>query len=208
VDNLLRTAFRVIMSVVLMVLGFAMIGVGVWNWFDVPDDRITVVDERTEATQQTVEAKGGGGTETQDTTETADGTDATGKSTNSNIDKSTTTNDSTTTTEAIPTGKKTTTTAPDVSRRSEGVTLALLGAGSALLLAGAFFGRISKISFPGGASIELIAGEGGALQEVIKVNTDQDNLIKILTNKLIKLTKRVEYLEPQAPPGGGPEGGI
>lgn len=194
ISGLARSVFRAVMSVVLMVLGLVMIGVGVWNWFDVPGDRITVVRERTAATTQTVDTTAGGGTETQDTTETAVGTEATGTSTNSNSDKTTTTGDTRTTTAAVPAVKTTTTMAPDASRRSEGVTLALVGGGSALLLAGAFFGRISKISFPGGASIELIADQGDALKEVVNANKEQDKVDKVLAAKLAKHNRLITDL--------------
>lgn len=198
VNGLVRTTFRVFMSLVLIVLGLAMIGIGLWNWFDVPGDRITVVEEIAKATKQTVDTTGGGGTESQDTTETAVGTDSTGKSTNSNTDKTTTTGDTHTTTEAVPEVKTTTTTAPDVSRRSEGVTLALVGGGSVLLLAGAFFGRISKITLPGGGSIELIADQGDALKEVLDVNKQQDKVDKAIAAKIAKHNKVIIDLASSA----------
>lgn len=71
--------------------------------------------------------------------------------------KTTTTDEGTTTTVTEPATKKTTTVAPRESRRSEGVTLALLGTGLLLLFAGT--GRIKSVGFPGGLSLTLETGE-------------------------------------------------
>jgi hypothetical protein len=62
-------------------------------------------------------------------------------------------------------GKETETTATNLpaTRRSEGVTLALLGIGSASFFTGLFWGRVKQITFPGGALI--LAEEAAVLSD-------------------------------------------
>ena len=182
-----RTVFRWFMSVLLMLLGLWMIFLGVSKWFDAEGVRQTTVTEATEETSQTVTVGEGSGTETQTTAESTAGSDAQNTAANTTVDKSTSTDGPETTTETIPVTKTITTLAPDTSPRSEGVTLALIGGGSVLLLAGATFGRISKITLPGGASLELIADTGDALAEVIEANEKQDAVDKKLAGKLAKV---------------------
>jgi hypothetical protein len=60
-----------------------------------------------------------------------------------------------TTKESAPGTKTTTTLGPLPARRSEAVTLALLGTGLVLMLGGSFYGRIKSINLPGGVALTL-----------------------------------------------------
>jgi hypothetical protein len=178
------------LSKLLIILGMALMALGIWNWFDVPGPRDTVVTEETKETEQTVTTTDGGGTEREDKTDSSIEAGG-GKNTTSASTKTTTTEGSLTTTEAVPLHKTTTTSTPEPSRRSEGVTLALIGAGAGLTLAGAFYGRIQKLGFAG-VSVELIAETGEA---VAKLVASHDKTIKALARGLAKLDARVKTLE-------------
>jgi len=79
--------------------------------------------------------------------------------------------------------KETSSTPAPESRRSETLTGVLLSLGGILLLTMAFFGRIQKITLPGGASIEIVpeetqakvAGDVGAQPEF----TDDPAKVKV-----------------------------
>jgi hypothetical protein len=186
----LATRMKEFLSKLLIILGLALMALGIWNWFDVPGHRDTVVTEKTEATEQTVTTSDGGGTEREHKTDSS--IEAAGsKNTTATSTKSTTTEGTSTTTEAVPLYKTTTTSTPEPSRRSEGVTLALIGAGAGLILAGAFYGRIQKLGFAG-VSVELIAETGEAIAKLV---ASHDKTIKALSRALAKLDARVRTLE-------------
>lgn len=183
------------MSVAVVAIGALLVGIGLWNWFDVPTPRATVVRERSLATSQTVTNSVGGSGEEEKHAETTIEDSGGAKSVTETSTKDTTTDGTTVQTQASPTGKKTTTLMPEASRRSEGLTLALVGSGSLLVLAGAFSGRISKVNLPGGGSIELIAGSGGALETLTKATASHDALLTKLSSKLARISIRVKHLE-------------
>jgi hypothetical protein len=113
------------------------------------------------------------------------------------VDKTTTTVSTTPATD-----KTTTTLAPKPTRRSEGIFLAMFGAGFALFLAGAFFDRIQTITGPGGVGIVLkatgkeAAEAIGKLEDAIKKH---DGRIEYGSRRLTALSRRVEALEQALP---------
>lgn len=167
----------------LLLLGLGFIGVGMWNWFDIPDPVATVVNEQTRRTHQVVTTNGTG------STDEIQGASPSGPGGSGNKNTSSTSN-TTTDTSAGPTWKKTTTKTPQPSRRSESLTLALCGIGAALVLSGAFYGRISKISW-GAGSVEL----ADLSDEVAKTVDQHQKLLTGLAVKIGRLAARVKDLE-------------
>ena len=79
--------------------------------------------------------------------------------------------------------KTTTTTNPD-NRRSDSITLAILSLGALLVLCGAFFPRISGITLPGGAGIQLSAPAAAQLLRQVMAKAQEHAGVQASPDKL------------------------
>jgi hypothetical protein len=80
-----------------------------------------------------------------------------------------------------------------VSRRSESLTIAMLGLGTLAVLAGAFFTRLSGITLPGGAGIQLRTQE--LKEETAKTLRAVTKALRIERRARLALKARVDRLE-------------
>jgi len=108
---------------------------------------------------------------------------------------------STKTTSTAPTSKTTTTRSPVPTTRSETLTLALLGTGAVLMLAGAFYGRIHSLTGPGGIGIQLqdvaasASDTNDGIKKLQKVSASQKTAIKAALKNIDELNGRIAELE-------------
>jgi hypothetical protein len=168
----------------LIVVGLILGALGLWNWFDIDEPNPSTVKEvsRQEMVTETSEPS-----VTKEESKAEEREVATDNGATSTT-KTTTTTPGEKSTVTGPTNKRTITTAAPGTRRSEGVTLALLGFGFACLLAGTFHDRISAIKFPGGEVTLSDATEDlkTAVSELKKSQTELKAAVATLARKLAR----------------------
>jgi hypothetical protein len=168
---------------------------GLWIWPQ--DSTVTKVQDQTQATKQTEWTKGSTVTTRHRAHKRAKGVTARTK-------KTVVKTPSTKSTSTTPTGKTTTTTSAVSTIRSETLTLALLGTGAVLMLAGAFSGRLHSVTGPGGIGIQLDEVAAGAsntneaIKKLQRISSQQNTALKTALKTVGDLKSRVADLERKA----------
>jgi hypothetical protein len=119
--------------------------------------------------------------------------------------KSTTTTTATTTTTDKKTQSETTVTATpgNQARGSDTLDVFLLGWGVVLVLSGAFYERITKIVFPGGAEIELTPAASAKLAEHVKkqvVDSEDPHAFELAYRKALEVLAARYWGKTASPP--------
>lgn len=177
VGGIMDRAVQRIFAGFLVVFGLLLILVGCLNWF-IPDRRVASrVEERVGVAKVLEEGPDSSASErvSGGAMPAAAGTPAPPETGETNRESSTTVGEkfirsqpSDTTTVTIDSGG---------SRRSESVTIALLGFGFVLVLVGALFPRISSITLPGGAGIALTDSAEKVDERLTKLNDVVSRLV-------------------------------